>query len=221
MPTLIPIAAPPESGGWSEIPADLRPGVVGGLRWTLWLALAGVPFSYATKVLLARLGPQPLAAYGLLLVYISYISAFLFLGGNAVAIRYLPALRSLERRNFLYSYCLVVAIGWAPWLLVAACFPASIHWLFAGLGGPAFALAMLALAPLPILFSLLLAALKGMLELAWAQWIYRGVTVGMFAGCAAFCFGAPAFFTAHLPWLLWGWYLALAAAGAAAAGLRL
>lgn len=203
--------------GWAALPRDLRAGVLGGLRWTVWLAAAGVPFSYGTRVLLARMGPEPLAIYGLLLVYVNFVAAFLFLGGNAVAIRFLPAIEVEARPAFLRTYFLVSLLGWLPWLAVAAWRPQWLHWLFGGVDGRGFAWAMMALAPIPILFSLLLAALKGELQLARAQWIYRNVTVGMFVVCALLFFRARAWTAAHAAVLLWGAYLALNLAGAAAA----
>ncbi|MGH9488640.1 MAG: lipopolysaccharide biosynthesis protein [Terriglobales bacterium] len=205
---------------WDEVPTELRRPLLGGLRWTLWLAVAGVPFSYATRVLLARVGPECLAVFGLLLVYIGYVAAFLFLGGNAVAIRYVPALDARQRRDFLASYVAVLAAGWLPWVGLAALAPHTLRWLFGNLGGAHFALIMVLLAPLPILFSLLLAALKGALELTAAQAIYRGVTLGMFAGVAALVLAAPHWLAGHAAGLLWGWYLFLMAAGIGAAAWR-
>jgi O-antigen/teichoic acid export membrane protein len=203
------------------VSAELRVPVIRGLRWTFWLAAAALPFSYATRVLLARAGRQPLAAYGLLLVFMNFVTAFLFLGGNAVAIRFLPQVPPERRRDFLRSYFAVVLLAWLPWLLVGWRFPAAWGWLFGGLGGAAFQRLMLILSPLPILSALLLAALKGALELAWAQWLYRAMTGATFLGCLAmFVLWRPQL-QAHPAWLLWGWYLALTAACAVCAASRL
>lgn len=204
---------------WRDIPADLRGPVTGGMRWTLWLAAAAVPFSYATRVLLARLGPECLAIYGLLLVYIGFVSGFLFLGGNAVAIRYLPALAPARRADFLRTYALVIGVAWLPWVVVAGLDPGAMAWLFGG-RGRGFELVMMALAPLPILFSLLLAALKGMLDLTWAQALYRGVTVGMLAGVLLLYVTARTWFVAHAAGIIWGMYLGLTAVGCLAALAR-
>ena len=204
---------------WSDIPADLRGPVTGGMRWTLWLAAAGVPFSYATRVLLARLGPECLAIYGLLLVYVGFVSGFLFLGGNAVAIRYMPTLAPARRADFLRSYALVIGAAWLPWVVVTGLDPGAMGWLFGG-QGRGFEMAMMALAPLPILFSLLLAALKGVLDLAWAQALYRGVTVGMLAGILLLYLTARSWLAAHAAGMIWGLYLGLMAAGCAAALVR-
>ena len=37
-----------------------------GMRWTLWLSLLALPFGYATSFLLARIGPEALGAFGVL-----------------------------------------------------------------------------------------------------------------------------------------------------------
>ncbi len=209
------------SAPWSEVPEDLRRPIVSGIRWTVWLALAGVPFNYALRVLLARVGPQTLATYGLLVVYINFVAAFLFLGGNSVAIRFLPRLTPAQRPVFLRSFAAVIGLGLLPWGLACWLDP---HWpalLFGPLGGPKFQLAMLLLAPIPILFSLMLAALKGVLEIAWAQALYRLVSFGSFAGYLLMIWLARPWFRAHAPLLVWGWYLILAGAGATFARRRL
>ncbi|MGH9417125.1 MAG: lipopolysaccharide biosynthesis protein [Terriglobales bacterium] len=197
----------------------MRRPLLGGLRWTLWLAAAGLPFSYGTRVLLARVSPDCLAIYGLLLVYIGYVAGFLFLGGNAVAIRYVPTLDAEGRRDFLGSYACILVAAWLPWLALAVVAPGWLGWLFGGLGG-GFALLMVALAPLPIAFSLLLSALKGALDLACAQAFYRAVTVGTLVGVAVLVLAARPLLQAHAAWMLWGWYLVLMALGSAVAWRR-
>lgn len=216
----IPAPRLPIATGWETIPADLSRPILTGMRWTLWLAIAGVPFSYATRVLLARLGPACLAWYGLLLVYIAFVAGFLFLGGNAVAIRYLPLVAAGRRVAFLRSYGAIVAAAWLPWLLLALADPNALHWLLGAGAGSGFIVCIMALAPVPILFSLLLAALKGSLDLAWAQGLYRGVTVGTFAGVFVLFLTARNWFALHAAALIWGIYFGLMAAGCALAWVR-
>ncbi|TAN21953.1 MAG: hypothetical protein EPN33_09875 [Acidobacteria bacterium] len=222
MKSALAIPAPrlPIATGWETIPDDLRRPILTGMRWTLWLAIAGVPFSYATRVLLARLGPACLAWYGLLLVYIAFVAGFLFLGGNAVAIRYLPLVAAGRRGAFLRSYGAIVVAAWLPWLLLALAYPEALHWLLGADAGSGFIICIMALAPVPILFSLLLAALKGSLDLAWAQGLYRGVTVGTFAGVLVLFLTARSWFAFHAAALIWGIYFALMAAGCALAWVR-
>ncbi|MGH9468404.1 MAG: lipopolysaccharide biosynthesis protein [Terriglobales bacterium] len=205
---------------WETIPAGLRRPLLGGMRWTLWLALGAVPFSYGTRVLLARISPECLAIFGLLLVYINFVAAFLFLGGNAVAIRYLPQIETERRRDFLGSYVLVLAGAWLPWVVLAAVDPRPVHWLLGSLGGGEFTLLAILLAPLPILFSLLLAALKGALDIAAAQVLYRTVTLGTFAGVLVAFLWARPLLAVHAVAFLWTWYFLLMAGAAAAAARR-
>lgn len=198
----------------------LRVAVVRGVRWTVWLAALSLPCSFGTRILLARYGPDALAAYGLLLVYLNFVAAFPFVGGNAVVIRYMPSLAPALRRGFLLAYAGVIAALWLPWVAVAAWAPSWLGWLFGSVGGPRFRLVMVALAPLPIAFSLALAALKGVLELTWAQWIYRVVTLGMLV-CAAGLVLVRTAPTAFVAYWIWGGYLLLAALATLAAWVRL
>ena len=50
--------------------------IAAGIRWTLWLSLLALPCSYATNVLLARIGPEALGTFGVLNVYIGIVSGF-------------------------------------------------------------------------------------------------------------------------------------------------
>lgn len=211
---------PAPATGWNAVPADLRQPILTGMRWTLWLAFAGVPFSYATRVLLARLGPACLAWYGLLLVYIAFVAGFLFLGGNAVAIRYLPLVAMGRRIEFLRTYGIVVAAAWLPWLLLAIADPGALHWLLGSTAGSGFIVCIMALAPVPILFSLLLAALKGSLDLVWAQGLYRGLTAGTFVSILILFLVARSWFTLHVAALIWGIYFGLVAMGCIVAWAR-
>jgi len=68
------------AGLLSETPVDLRRRIVSGMRWTLWLSVLSVPFSYGTTILLARSGPQVLGTYGLLMVYIGLVASLFYLG---------------------------------------------------------------------------------------------------------------------------------------------
>ena len=215
MPALgLPLASAAGTDVWAAIPNELRAPVLRGLRCTVWLALAGVPFSFATRVLLARVGHPTLAAYGLLLLYINFVVAFLFLGGNAVAIRFLPLVAVERRRDFLRSYSMVVSAGWLLWLALAAAFPALPGWLLGPLAAGRLGVAILALAPLPIAFTLLLAALKGVLRLATAQALYRALTLCTFLFCLVLYWAWRPLLATQAPWLLCGGYLALSGAGA-------
>src|SRR5260370_38093149 len=70
------------------------------MRWTLWLSLLALPFSYLTNFLLARIGPEALGTLGVLSVYIGVVFVVFFLGGSAVPMRFLTELDSDRRGSF-------------------------------------------------------------------------------------------------------------------------
>lgn len=209
------------SGGeWmANVPSDIRGRIRSGMRWTVWLTALAVPFSYGSKILLARVSPETIGAYGLLLVYIGVTSCLFYFGGDAVAIKFLPETDRSERVSFLLSYFLVICASLVPWLVLATVFPQSLHYLFGRDAGADFLLLVLCLAPIPILFSLIQAVLKANLDFRRAQLLARMVTIGSFLAYGALFLLQRRWLAVHPAEIVWSLYVALTALGLAL-GLR-
>ncbi|MGH9471787.1 MAG: lipopolysaccharide biosynthesis protein [Terriglobales bacterium] len=205
----------------ASLEPSFRQAVLAGFRWTLWLAIAGLPLGLAARLLLARAGAEVLGAYGVLLLYSGFTATLLFFGGNAVAIRFLPSLPAARRGPFLARYGAVVLLGLVPWWMMAAIWPRGLHFLFGDLAGIGAQRLLIALAPLPILFSLLTSALKGLLEIKSAQLIARATTSGSLLVYALLSLFARDPLRAHCTALLWGVYFCLSAAACGGAWRRL
>lgn len=223
-PASPPAGSTPASGtgaaAFAALPGELRAPILRGLRWTLWLSAVAMPLGYGTRLMLARTGPQVIGAFGLLLIYVRLVSTFLLLGGNAVLIQFLPQLAPAERRGFLVRYGAIVLLALVPWFAVAWFWPVGLHWLFGAVGGTRFQVILIWLSPIYIALSLSTAALKGLLEITWAQILGRAVTVGSFVIYAFLFFSDRRFLAREYLILIWGIYLTLAAI-AAGAGLRI
>jgi O-antigen/teichoic acid export membrane protein len=203
----------PTEGLLLDVPAVHRHRIVSGMRWTVWLSAISIPFSYGTAILLARTSPEAIGTYGLLSVYIGVVLGLFYLGGDAVAIKFIPALDSEKRLSFLISYFLIVCLCVVPWLAAAAILPGKLHYLFGEQAGQRFQLLLLILSPLSILASLVGAALKGLLEIAWAQIINRLVTVGSFLVYAILFFILRPLLVHSYAKIIWTTYLVLCALG--------
>lgn len=201
------------------VPPDIRGRIHSGMRWTVWLSVLAVPFSYGSSVLLARTGPETIGAFGILTVYIGLVSSVLYLGGDAVAFKFLPEMDREKRLSFLFSYFLVICGSLAPWLALAVLFPRELHYLFGRNPGKGFLLLVLCLAPLPILFSLIRAVLKANLDFRRPQLLARMVTVGSFLTYGALFLFDRHWLASHPVEIVWSVYLALTAL-ALLAGLR-
>ena len=94
-----------------EVPHHQRRQIVSGMRWTVWLSAVSIPFSYGTTVLLARTSPEAIGTYGLLSVYIGAVLGLFYLGGDAVAIKFIPELDPERRLSFLVSYFTIVCLA--------------------------------------------------------------------------------------------------------------
>ncbi len=193
------------------MPERLEERAFSGLRWTLWLTLLSVPFSFAVRVILARTGRSVLGAYGLLGVYTSLVNVFFYLGGDAVIMRFLPGLAPGQRRGFLWLYCGVIAAGWLPWLGLAWKFSGQLRWLFGP--GLAFPLewVLVLLAPICIFYSLVMAVLKANMEIRAAQILKRWVPLSSSLIFAALAWGARTSLREHAVLYLWTVYLGMAA----------
>ncbi len=195
----------------AAVPEHLRGRIVSGMRWTLWLSVLAAPFGYATTVLLARTGPEVIGTYGLLMVYIGVVSSLFYLGGDTVVMKFVPELAPEKRLSFLASYFLVVLGALVPWLAAAALWPAKLHYLLGERAGAPFLLTILYLSPIYLIFSVVGAALKAMLEWRWAQTLLRVLTLGSFLLYATLFIAFRGLLKSHYTGLIWGIYLGLAA----------
>lgn len=187
-----------------------RHHMISGMRWTLWLSVLSAPCGYITTVLLARVDPAVVGTYGLLSLYIGLTSIFLFYGGNGVAIKFLPEVPAEKRLSFLVSYFLVILAVTLPYQIAASIWPRSLQYVLGSEAGNRFGVLLVWLAPLYILSSLVLAALKGLLEIKWSQLYNRIITLASFALYAGLYFAARPFLAAHYVAIIWSVYLALA-----------
>jgi O-antigen/teichoic acid export membrane protein len=195
----------------TEVPAAQRGRILSGMRWTFWLSVLGVPFSYGTSVLLARTGPEVIGTYGLLMVYIGVVATLFYMGGDPVVIKFVPELRSDQRISFLLSYFVVIAVWLGGWMALATAWPRGLHYLFGDDGGTRFQLLVIYLSPLYVLFSMTIAAHKAGLDMRTAQLLGRILTVASFLLYAVLFFGYRTVLAAHPAVLIWTIYLCLTA----------
>lgn len=158
---------------------ELRERIAAGMRWTLWLSLLALPFSYGTNILLARVGPDALGTFGVLNIYIGLVYVFFFFGGCAVPMKFLPGLIDKQRTAFLGTYSLVLLLTLAPWLLFATWKPQLLRFLFGSADDYTFQLRLLYLSPVCVACVLIITSLKGILEIQWAQALDRISTLGL------------------------------------------
>jgi O-antigen/teichoic acid export membrane protein len=193
----------------ANAPAELRRSIVSGMRWTLWLSVLSVPFSYGTSFFLARTGPEVIGTFGLLSLYIQIVSTLFYLGGDAVLIRFLPEIDPPRRFSFFLSYLLVTLLAVAPWIALGFCWPRILHYLFGNAGGKSLQMTLVCLAPVLILYSAANATLRAQLQIGLAQWIARTITVGSFMIYAVLFFTARTWLRIHSGGLIWFVYFGL------------
>ncbi|HXW54779.1 MAG TPA: hypothetical protein VEJ67_03450 [Candidatus Cybelea sp.] len=194
----------------SGLPEGQRHHMISGMRWTLWLSIFSAPCGYITTVLLARVDPAVIGTYGLVSLYVSYTSIFLFFGGNGVIIKFLPELQAEKRLPFFISYFLVILAAALPYQIAVSIWPRGLQYMLGSEANNWFGVFLVWLAPFFILSSLVLAALKGLLQIKWSQVYNRIITLTSFTLYAVLYFGARGFLAAHYVVIIWSTYLALA-----------
>jgi O-antigen/teichoic acid export membrane protein len=204
-------------GAHFELPTPIS----SSMRWTLWLSLLALPFSYATNVLLARIGPEALGTFGVLNIYIGIVFVFFFLGGCAVPMKFLPGMAADRRSSFLASYGLVILLSFLPWLILATWRPQLLHFLFGDAGTPHLQLQLIYLSPLCLAYLLMITSLKGILEMKWAQILDRGITFGLTLVLLLLLVCNPVWLKQHAANVVWLTYIGLTFLVAVAAFCRL
>lgn len=193
------------------VPGHQRHRILSGMRWTVWLAALAMPFSAVTTVLLGRAGPEVLGTYGLLSVYVSFVSSFLYFGGDVVVIKFVPECPREDRVPFLLSYLLLTCATTAPWIAISAIWPGLIEKIIGHNGGNYFNFYLLCFAPVQIAFTIFVAAHKGMLDIEWAQCLFRGLGVGTCLVYTVLYFAARSALIGHYAEVVWAVYLGLLA----------
>jgi O-antigen/teichoic acid export membrane protein len=194
-----------------DVPDHQRHRVLSGMRWTVWLSAIVVPFSAAFNFILARLGPETIAVLGLLSVYIGLVSSIFYFGGDTVVIRFIPECRREDRAAFLYSYLLVIITYLGLWLLVAWFYPPVMRLVLGHQVHDRANFLLVCLAPILIAFQMIVACLKGMLEIKLSQALAKLLIVS-----SLFAYGVILLFDRKLmvrepQAVIWGIYLGFAA----------
>ncbi len=195
----------------AAVPAHQRHRVLSGMRWSLWLSALAVPFSAVTNLLLARVGPETIGVYGLLSVYIGMITAFVYFGGDTVIVHFIPECRREECTSFLLSYSLLVAALLVLWLGIAYCFPTVLYLAFGKTASGNYQLLLLSLAPITIAYGMVIAALKGMLEIRFSQILSKTLPVLSTLAYGSIYLGDRTLLLCHPSLIVWGTYFALIA----------
>jgi len=204
-----------------DLPEHQRHRILSGMRWTVWLSAFAAPFGLAISFLLARVGPETLGVYGLLGVYSALTSAFMYFGGDSVIMRFIPDCRDDDRASFLVSYLLVILAIISGWLVFAWFCPVAIRLALGKTGGDRFHFLILCLAVAPIVFAMVIASLKGMLEIRISQVLAKSLTIISLAVYAALFVFDRALLSAHPLAVIWSVYLGITAILAVVGGVRL
>ncbi len=209
------------AGMLGKLPEHQRRRILSGMRWTVWLSAVAIPFSLATNFLLARVGPEVLGVYGLLGVYVGLTSAFLYFGGDSVIMRFIPECRHEDRASFLVSYLLVILAVMSGWLVFAWFCPAAMRLALGATGGNRFHFQILCLAVVPITYAMVIACLKGMLEISVAQMLAKLLAITSLVIYAVLYIFDRSLLATHPTAVIWSIFLGISGTLAAIGAVRI
>lgn len=142
-------------------------GSAAGAKWTLGLSFVVIPLSYGTNIILGRVSPEALGAYGFLAVLTSAVATFFMFGGNQVVVRFLPELASEKKGAFLFSYSALTFGAAAVLLVLVRLYPPALAYLTGSAINVQLLPYLWIFAPVVLLQQISLAALQARMELRW------------------------------------------------------
>jgi O-antigen/teichoic acid export membrane protein len=145
----------------------------------------------------------------------------MYFGGDSVIMRFIPDCRIDDRASFLTSYVLVILAIISGWLIFAWFCPAAMRLALGKTGGDRFHFLILCLAVVPIIFAMVIACLKGMLEIRFSQVLAKLVTITSLTIYASLFVFDRALLSAHPLAIIWSIYLGITAILAIVGGVRL
>jgi len=116
--------------------AAARRRAVLGVRAALLLNVLALPLSFVTNMILGRISPEALGAYGAVQLFVGSAFTFLVFGGANVFTRFVPALEARDRIAFFRGYGAVVAVAFGAAVACALVVPGAAAWVLRRLGDP-------------------------------------------------------------------------------------
>lgn len=191
-----------------------RSRTIGGIRAALLWNFGTLPFSFVTNLVLGRLSPEALGAYGGVQILVGTSFTFLVFGGANVFTRFVPALDARDRVPFLRAYGAIVGAAFLCAVAVSAALPAPTRTILASFGSPSAALALGMLAG-SVVCGMACWYLYADGAPTWAVVSEKLVVLGFFAAAVAAWVASHA--TAYRPGVPYVWHAALAVYVTAAA----
>jgi len=128
---------------------------------------------------------------------------------NTDVIKFIPECTVEQRASFLASYLAVVFAILGGWLVFAWLCPSAMELVLGHQTGHRLNFILLCLAPVPILFYVVVAALKGMLEIRLSQILAKLLTIISMAAYAGIFIAARPILARHPAAIIWSIYFGL------------
>ncbi len=147
-----------------------------GVKGSFLISVATLPFGYLLSLVLARVSPEAVGIYSVLGIYLSVVSTLLYFGGGTVSIRFMAELPGQKRLPFFLSYFALTLVAAGLAILIFSTIPHLPTLLLGPRANLGLFQFLLLCSPITLLFFETLAALRGLLQVTFAQALMRAVT---------------------------------------------
>jgi O-antigen/teichoic acid export membrane protein len=134
-------------------------------KWMIVTSVFSMFCSYASNILLGRISPETLGIYSAVNVFISSLTTFVGMGGAVVLSNFLPKMDSeIQKRQLLHTYIAMSFGMYIVFVAVILIFPKMNLLLSGGLDGAEKWVALIVVAPLYIVMTVISYLLIALLE---------------------------------------------------------
>lgn len=135
------------------------------IKWMIITSVFSVFCSYASNILLGQVSPEILGIYSAVNVFISSLTTFVGMGGAVVLSNFFPKMDSdVQKTQLLHTYITISFMMYVVFAAVIVIFPETNVLLSGGLNGIAKWVALLIMAPIYIIMTIISYLLIALLE---------------------------------------------------------
>jgi len=159
--------------------ATIKLKTISGAKWLIILSLLTFPLNYSINIILGRISPEALGAFGELEVIVGICQTFVMFASGASIIRYIPRLQQPEKLSFFLK-CLTINFSLAVFFVILVLlFPHFIKKIIPGLDDDILKFFILFI-PVTITIPVLISTLNGLMELKLTAFIQKILVLGNF-----------------------------------------
>jgi len=148
---------------------EIKQKSISGAIWSLSISIILLSLSFLLNIYLGRLGSEVLGSYAFFILVASLIPIFIFFGGNAVFVKYIPELAQDKKIPFVLTYTFIIIIFGSFISAILIFEPRFLHFVVKRDITPTVIYYSLLLAPIILSQRILSSVLQSLIEIKWIE----------------------------------------------------